>query len=146
MAQTLQAITQQQVQITIDAFPNAYWTTSSGVGVTREVTTFHDGINLRPVHLAGIQIPEEITLTKPYDVTFDGTIANSLKAWSNDKEPYTIRIQPVSNSNETTPLGNGIVCYGCVPTGYMLPDFDADQPGELATFTVNFRPSEISVV
>lgn len=138
------AITQQQGLITLDVFPDTPWSTISGLELEREVTKYHTGA-LEQIQLAGIPVPGEVTMTKPFNPATDFEIFNFWKTWNNTQPKLTIRVQPITNDSSLTPLGPAIMCNGCVPGNIMMPDLDADQPSELAVLTVTIHPQTLTI-
>lgn len=137
-------ISRQQALITIDQYPDVYWTSVTGVNMTRE-TAKYKASTLKSFYLAGSPEPEEITLMKPYDFALDVEIFNEYTSWHSQKPGWTVRIQPVTSDQTTTPIGKAIICHRCIPVNVNLPEMDADTPAEYATFTLVLQPETISI-
>lgn len=137
-------LSRQQALITIDQYPDVYWTSVSGVNMVREVAKYKSS-TLQSFYLAGAPEPEQITLMKPANKDLDAEIFNDYMAWHSLLPGWTVRIQPVTSNQSTIPIGKAIICHNCIPLSVNLPEFDADTPTEHAVLTLILQPESISV-
>lgn len=85
---------QSAITVTIDGVDTGYWEKRSGGAVDSDDTKIYPGARKAPVSLGGKQLPENVTLTRTFDLSRD---LPEIKKWMNraGKAEVVIKDQPL---------------------------------------------------
>lgn len=104
---------QSAITVTIDGENTGIWEMKSGGGVDSDETLIYPGARQAPVALGGKQLPEQITLTRTYDLDRDQP---KIKIWMNRAGKASVIVKDQSLDADDNAFGNPLVQKGRLKT------------------------------
>lgn len=125
----------------------AYFENFSGVQDTTQTSEYSDGYDNRLFPLMGPRSIAEITLSKAYSPEQDDEIINFWKNFRLSRgedinaRGLTVTVQPVEYAPDPQPIGNPIILFGFMPTGFQA--FEVDKKSQdISMLTLTGRCSD----
>jgi hypothetical protein len=117
-----------------------FFATKTGGALTSEVTAVWDGGKLTPEKVASPPLPEDVTVSRPYDPQRDGPVLKRLRPvvgrWRT-----TVAVQPTDP--DLVPLGEPTIYANAVLVGLSDPEADAAS-GDGAMLELTFSPETVA--
>lgn len=124
---------QRQFLVKVGTLPG-YFATKSGGNVTADVNKVYDGGSLTPDLVTAPAVADNITVSRPYDVTRDPDLLATLRAQVGS---YTATLTVQPTDRDLAPVGRAAVYPNAVLVAVNEPDIDASS-GTAATYELDF--------